>query len=294
MLTADWEDRFRSSFALYHASRMSKLRHGHIKLVYSKLLELSLRSLGRSLSRKVQLVWGEEMTVVYPEIASLGIARYGFFGEGLTRMLLSKLKPGMTFLDIGAQLGYFTLLAAWLVGESGHVHSFAPTPSTFELLQLNAGLKNNVHLNQLAVTSESAIATLNDYGARYGSFNSIYAAKLPNQSGPPKYTSFQVPTISVDEYVDREGLVPSFVKIDAENADFEILTGMRKTLNGYRPFVCVEVGDMDIYGVRHSKDIVSFLLDHGYQPYEHREGDIVQHQPQERYEHGDVLFLPAS
>ena len=53
---------------------------------------------------------------------------YGFFGEGLTRMLLSHLKPEMTFIDVGAQLGYFTLLASWLVGESGHVHSFEPTP----------------------------------------------------------------------------------------------------------------------------------------------------------------------
>jgi FkbM family methyltransferase len=273
---------------------MAKLRHGHIKLVYSKLLELSLRGLGLSVERKVRLVWGEEMTVVYPEIASLGIARYGFFGEGLTRMLLTHLKPGMTFLDVGAQLGYFTLLAAWLVDDTGQVHSFEPTPRTFELLRLNAGTKCNVRLNRVAVTSRPGIAILNDYGSRFGAFNSMYEAKLPKQMRPVKPTGFQVPAISLDEYVAQENLTPNFVKIDAESADYEILTGMEETLNRCRPLISVEVGDMDIDGVPPSKDIVLFLTERGYQSYEYSSGSIVKHLPKERYEHGDILFLPES
>ena len=139
-MAADLDLRFRTGFAIHRGSWVSKLRHGNMSLLYSKLLELTLKGLGRSITRKARLVWGDEMTVVYPEIASLGISRYGFFAEGLTRLLLSHLKPGMAFLDVGAQLGYFTMLAAWLVGETGQVHSFEPTPSTFELLNLNAGL----------------------------------------------------------------------------------------------------------------------------------------------------------
>jgi FkbM family methyltransferase len=291
MLTADVEDRFHTAFAIYRGSRMSKLRHGHIKLVYSKLLELALRGLGRGVERKVRLVWGEEMTVVYPEIASLGIARYGFFGEDLTRMVLAHLKSGMTFLDVGAHLGYFSLLAAWLVGDTGQVHSFEPTPRTFELLRLNAGLKRNVRLNRVAVTSRPGIATLNDYGPRFAAFNSMYGAKLPKQARPVKSTKFQVPAISIDEYVAQESLTPNFVKIDAESADYEILTGMEETLNRCRPLISVEVGDMDIDGVHPSKDIVLFLMKKGYQPYEHSGGSIVKHQPKERYEYGDLLFL---
>ena len=61
-----------------------------------------------------------------------------------------------------------------------------------------------------------------------------------------------------------------------------------------RPLICVEVGDMDIDGVPLSKDIVGLLVDKGYQAYEYSGGNIVKHRPKERYEHGDILFLPES
>ena len=257
-------------------------------------MELGLRGLSLSIQRKARLLWGEDMTVIYPEIASLGIARYGFFGEGLTRMVVAHLRPGMTFLDVGAQLGYFTLLAAQIVGEKGQVHSFEPTPRTFEILRTNTELKSNVHLTQVAVSSESGIATLNDYGPRFSAFNSIYKAKLPNQSGTAKSSSFQAPTISIDEYVIQNKLTPNFVKIDAENSDYEILIGMKETLDQFQPVISVEVGDMDIDDVRPSKDIVQFLLHKKYRPYEFNGEDIVKHELKDRYEYNDILFLPEN
>ena len=294
MLAGELDERFLAGFSVHRGSRFSKLRHGNVKLAYSKLLELALKALSKSATRKVRLVWGDEMTVVYPEIASLGIARYGFFGEGLTRMLLIHLKPGMTFFDVGAQLGYFTLLAAWLVGESGHVHSFEPTPSTFALLELNARSKPNIHLNRVAVASGSGTAVFNDYGPSFSAFNSIYDAKLPEQAGPADPDRFEIETISIDQYLAETDVVPDFVKIDAENADYDILTGMEETLKKHQPVMSVEVGDMDIAGVPPSRDIVRLLVDYGYQPYEHRDGHILTHEPQEQYEHGDLLFLPAN
>lgn len=57
------------------------------------------------------------------------------------------------------------------------------------------------------------------------------------------------------------------------------------------PAISVEVGDMDIDGVPSSRDIVLYLINKGYQPYEHIDGSIVRHQPKDRYEYGDLLFL---
>ena len=293
MLAADLEDCFRTGFSVYRGSRMSKLRHGHVKLVYSKLLELALRGLALSVERKVRLAWGEEMTVIYPEIASLGIARYGFFGEGLTRMVLAHLKPGMTFLDIGAQLGYFTLLAAWLVGDTGQVHSFEPTPSTFEVLRSNAELKPNIYLNPVAVAYGPGIATVNDYGPAFSGYNSMYQARMPEAAlNRVKSTKIQAPAISLDEYVARKSVTPNFVKLDAESAEFDILKGMEETLQQFRPMISVEVGDMDIEGVLPCRDLVIYLVNKGYHAYEFSGGGIVSHQPRERYEYENILFLP--
>jgi FkbM family methyltransferase len=188
----------------------------------------------------------------------------------------------MTFLDVGAHLGYFTLLASWLVGESGHVHSFEPTFNTFKLLQMNSESKPNIHVNCAAVTSGRGTAILNDYGPSLSAFNSIYDAKLPDQAGQAKADRLVVETISIDQYVREQNLAPNFVKIDAENADYEILTGMKETLSKFRPVISVEVDDMDIAGVPLSKDIVRFLVDRGYQPFKNR------------YQHGDLFFLPQT
>jgi FkbM family methyltransferase len=218
-IPADFDERSDAGFSIHRGSRISKLRHGNVKLAYSTALELALKAMGRSVIREARLVWGYDMTVVYLEITSLGIARYGFFGEGLTRMLLAHLKPGMTFLDVDAQLGYFTLLGAWLTGESGQVHSFEPTPSTFDLLQRNSQSKLNIRLDRLAVTSGRGTATPNDHGSSLSAFNSIYDAKLPDRPGPAKAIRFEVDTISIDQYVEQEKLSLDFVKIDAENLD---------------------------------------------------------------------------
>ena len=89
-------------------------------------------------------------------------------------------------------------------------------------------------------------------------------------------------------------VAPDFVKIDAEIADYEILMGMKETLRKCRPIISVEVGDMDIEGVRPSKDIVHFLVENGYQPYEYSDGEMAKHTAKDRYEYRDLLFLPKS
>jgi hypothetical protein len=60
----------------------------------------------------------------------------------LTRFFQQNLKPGMTYLDIGANIGYFTVLGANLVGHLGAVHAFEPQPEEFSLLELNCRLNN--------------------------------------------------------------------------------------------------------------------------------------------------------
>ena len=288
------DNRFRASFSIQRGTRLAKLKHGHINLAGSKLMELTLRALGLSLKRKVRLMWGDEMTVVYPEIASMGIARYGFFEEGLTRSILSSLAPGMTFLDIGAQLGYFTLLASWLVGEAGQVHSFEPIPRTFNLLKTNTEKNGNVQLNQTAVSSQSGTAFINDYGPRFSAFNSMYPARLPRHAKPIKTVSVEVPVISLDDYIIDNNLTPNFVKIDAEGSDFKILQGMEETLNKHKPLLSVEVGDLGVAGVPPSKEIVSHLTNKGYRAYEYLDSNFVKHEPREEYDHGDLFFRPST
>lgn len=78
--------------------------------------------------------WGDKMLVLLPESVSLSIFLLGFFEEGLTSMVLENVDEGDVFIDVGAHFGYYTLISSLLVGTTGQVHSFEPTPSTYEIL----------------------------------------------------------------------------------------------------------------------------------------------------------------
>ena len=190
------------------------------------------------------------MFVVIPEATSLNIYRYGLYEEDLTKTLLYSLKHGMVFFDIGAHYGYYTLLASFLVGEEGQVHSFEPTPYSFDVLKLNAKNKINIILNNCAVYSTKKNLIINDYGIQYSAFNSIYNARLPKiVLQNLKSKKLLVESISIDEYVERTCIVPDFIKIDAESSEYEILIGMEKTIKKFYPKISFEVGDMDVHGV---------------------------------------------
>src|ERR1035437_2648964 len=93
---------------------------------------------------RAKMFWGGTMNVVFPEPMSNCIYRYGYSEIDMTVMLLEVLKPGMVFFDVGAHFGYATLLASRLVGVNGSVHSFEPTPSSFEVLESNTRDTKNV------------------------------------------------------------------------------------------------------------------------------------------------------
>jgi FkbM family methyltransferase len=243
---------------------------------------------------KGKTFWGEEMNLIFPEDVSASILRHGYFEEGLTRMVLEYLKPNMTFCDIGAQLGYFTLLGSTIVGNGGQVHSFEPVPSTFSILRSNVRGKTNVTLNNCAIFSKKTFVSFNDYGSVYSGYNSIYTARLASRT-LRRLTSHKinVKTIPFDYYVRNKQIRPDFIKIDVESAEYEVLCGMEKTLSEIRPTVSLEVGDMDIEGVRPSCVAVKYLLKRGYEAYEYNGTHIVKHQLKDRYNYDNLLFLPT-
>ena len=263
----------------YNGTRIQRLCKAPKKLIYSKVLALISQLLDRPFMKKVKTFWDEDMLVVIPEIVSLAIYRNKFFEEGLTRMVLKYLKPGMTFIDIGAHFGYFTMLSSLLVENEGQVHSFEPTPSTFDILKANALDKENVLLNNCGVSDKRKITFLNDCGIRYSAYNSYYDLRLPtNVISKLKIKKYEIENISIDDYVENKSLIPDFIKIDAESAEYEILLGMETTISRYSPMISIEVGDMEANNLpMRAVDIIEHLIKKHYQPYEFKNGQISKH-----------------
>jgi FkbM family methyltransferase len=290
---SDLERQLDALAPLQKASRIKQLAAYPCRLLYSKFLYHCCSVADKSVRLHTRLFWGDHMTVLMPDPVSKLLYQYGFYEEGLTRILLRNLKTGMRFLDVGSHLGYFSLLASTLVGPEGQVHAFEPTPSTFTILTENCRGKRNVILNNTAAFSTSGFVTLNDYGARFPAFNSLWKARLPeNVRNTLTPVLHQVKAVTIDEYVEQTRIQPHFVKIDAESAEYAILEGMERTIDQYHPIISVEVGDMGVEDAPRSRDILDFLIQRGYHPYEFRGAELVPHYVKgDDYQYDNILFI---
>jgi FkbM family methyltransferase len=264
-----------------------------LQLLWSKLLEKTCLARQSTMKLKARLFWGEDMNVVFPEIVSCFLYRYGFFEPDLTKIVMTHLKPGQTFFDVGTHFGYYSMLASRLVGHEGQVHGFEPTMETYKIVHSNLELKNNVTLNNVAAWSEETTLKFTDYGVQYSAFNSLYGAKLEDSMvAKMRPKDYDVKAISIDKYVDESGVRPDFIKIDAENAEYDILKGMTTTLKDIRPIITLEVGDVNEGAFKSSIACVHFLIEHNYKVLELRDGALCEHEPDQKYSHANLLFIP--
>jgi FkbM family methyltransferase len=141
-----------------------------------------------------------------------------------TRLFESLLVPGMTFVDVGAHIGYYTLLGAHRVGPRGRVYAFEPAPENFRALQRNISQNglSNVVAESLAVTGQSGRAQLTV--SETDSASHSLAGSLASGR------KVEVETTSLDEYFAGNDTPIDVVKLDAEGAEPEILEGMQQIL----------------------------------------------------------------
>lgn len=145
--------------------------------------------------------------------------------ENETRWFVETVRPGDVVVDVGANVGYYTLIAGKLVGDEGRVYAFEPDPKGFELLQRNVRLNglDNVIVEQKAVSNENGTLRLFLSEENKGDHR-VYD---PDGEGR---ASVEVDAVRLDDYFDGVEESVDFVKIDTQGAEFAILEGMQETL----------------------------------------------------------------
>ncbi|MGB3405414.1 MAG: FkbM family methyltransferase [Microcoleaceae cyanobacterium] len=186
----------------------------------------------------------------------------GIYELPLQKAFASYLQPGHVFYDIGANIGFFTVLAAQLVGKSGSVYAFEPVPENAERVRYNAKLNqfSNVTVYQKAVsanTGEGNLLLAHHSGG----------ATLSTVGTPPDLRgSMQVELVCIDELVAKKKIKPpTAVKVDVEGAEIEVLKGMLKTIDQYKPIIFYEVDDGNKESFQQKSDALeSFIRKLGY------------------------------
>jgi FkbM family methyltransferase len=136
------------------------------------------------------------------------------------------LRPGSVVIDVGANIGYYTLLAASRVGPQGHVHSVECAQETLGILKDNVRRNHlqNVTIHPVAAGKERGELQLN-VSAIGLSFFALHE-KWPKVAGSGNKVT--VPVMPLDDLLSSSVHV---VKIDAEGADLEVLQGMKRILS---------------------------------------------------------------
>jgi len=250
---------------------------------------LKYKLFGKSTIGNVNLFFGEQMKIVFPEQVSEMLFMHHFFEYNLTSTILLHLKPGMIFVDVGAHFGYFTLLASYILKKSGSVHSFEATKRTFDILKLNTKIKQNITVNNLAAWSKNTELEFFDYGEVFAGYNSFTNPKKRNIHDKGK--KFMIKTNRLDDYFREE--MPDFVKIDAESSEIFVVKGMEKIINEKPPIITIEVGDYN-EGEHKSKECIDFLLDRNYDMYEFNNKKIIPHKVKDSYEYDNLVCIPSS
>ncbi len=186
----------------------------------------------------------------------------GTYERPLQVFIAKNLSAGDVFYDIGANIGFFSLIAARHVGPQGRIYSFEPVPENA------AAISRSAHLNGFDTVDVFAAAVGSSDGrAELMLARHIGGATLASVGPPPDLCGrIEVDLVSIDTVIAQRGLrPPSLIKIDVEGAELEALTGMVGTLRAHRPTVLYEIDDASRAGlVRKVEALAAFWSAAGY------------------------------
>jgi FkbM family methyltransferase len=184
------------------------------------------------------------MNVVPREFMTKSLFLYGTLEISETRIVQALLHPGMCFVDVGANIGYYALLAARLVGPGGVVHAFEPSGDMRARLLENVALNGvaNVEVHDEAVTKRSG--TVRFYASTWIE-NSGISSILPGDGRSEE--GEEVPCVSLDEFGATLGSRRiDLLKMDIEGAELEAFEGARNLLHGeHAPAILFEAAKVE-------------------------------------------------
>lgn len=189
------------------------------------------------------------------------------WSEYETNIIKKNLQPGQTFLDVGANIGYFSLLASQIVGEKGKVFSFEPEPRNVGFLTKNIELNNftqTVVIPQ-AVGEKPGQLTFYLEEENKGDHRSF-------DSGDGRRT-IQVPMTSIDAFFKQNTSPLHYMKVDVQGFEIQVLKGMKETLK--KNPECLLMFEYWPYGLEKAGDKPEELFEQlhkqGYQLFEVKE-----------------------
>jgi FkbM family methyltransferase len=185
-------------------------------------------------------------------------------------VLLSVARPGMTFVDIGANVGYYSVLLARSLQHAGQIHAFEPEPNNTQVLTANALLTREIDplaaritVWGVALSDRSGPASLNIHRGNLGLHSLV--TQGPDVVGQREVTTttldaLRFPEEETSPRIDRR---IDLLKVDTQGCEGKILRGGQRTLARDRPLLCLGF-EPSLAGAASCRELVHALEDLGY------------------------------
>jgi FkbM family methyltransferase len=195
-----------------------------------------------------------------------------------TSLTVQHLHPGDVYVDVGANIGYFTLVAARCVGSEGKVIAYEPDADNFALLQANIALNQltQVKAFQCALSDKNAVGKLFLSEDNFGDHR-IY-------DSPGMRDSRDISLVKGDEHVAQHTTRIDFLKVDTQGSEFFVLNGLKPLLEKNHDHMRMII-EFCPYGIRHSgasgHDLVHLLdaLQMQYHIIDHQRRCLIPAEP---------------
>lgn len=189
----------------------------------------------------------------------------GYQSPAELKVLNRLLKPDTTFVDVGANMGEFTLFAAKRI-RSGTVFAFEPVPSLFSLLNENIALNNFSHVQ----TFNLALSDNSGHMVMYSSVDSVVHTGVNEGLGSIFRSDLRNEMVAEVEVKTLDSLLEgvkriNIIKIDVEGAELLVLRGAQETIRQHKPAILIEINRNALKAAGHTPDmLLDELAELGY------------------------------
>jgi FkbM family methyltransferase len=241
--------------------RLAPARPWRLRHAYLQALHWSLPLLSAVSERRI--FTGQRMRLDARDFVQAYIRLFGYWEPDLSLLICERLRPGDVALDIGAHVGYHTLVMSQAVGASGKVFSFEPDAESFQALRLNLainGLSEAGAVNAAILDRAGPVTLVERIDGNSGS-RSVEPGAAGRVIG-------EVQAVRLEDAVPRQDLDRvRLIKIDTEGVEASILNDLLRSpaLRAVRPDILVEISDFEGFA---KGDLWERLAALGYVAYE--------------------------
>jgi FkbM family methyltransferase len=179
------------------------------------------------------------------------------------------LKEGMTVMDVGANVGMYSLLAARVVGPTGKVYAFEPVPDTFARLQEHITMNGLTHVVPISIALSDSNGTVKISVARNGR-SSLFLHTTSD--------FIEVPMETLDSFIASHGIEEVHaIKVDVEGSEMHVVRGMRQLLSrSDKPLLMFEINPSTLAAAgTTAEELFNAIVSYGYAGHVIRKGQII-------------------